>query len=105
MKKILLTMMAVFALVLFSGCGRSNEQISADAKPLVEKVIRTNLNIESTCTRLLDIQRVDGNHYTATAEVQYFQSEMAQRLNMKTTEMLKISIAYDGDTVLVRIEK
>lgn len=105
MKKILLTMMAMLSLLAFSGCGRNNEQISADVKPVVEKIIRSQLGIEASCTRLLDIRTVDRNHYTATAEVQYYKDEMMERLKAKTTELLKISIAYDGDTVVVRIEQ
>ena len=104
-KKVLLAMMAMLSLMVFSGCGRSSEQISADVKPVVEKIIISKLGIEASCTRLLDIRTVDRNHYTATAEVQYYQNETMKKLNMKTTELLKISIAYDGDTVVVRIEQ
>ena len=105
MKKVLLTMMAMLSLLAFSGCGRSGEQISADVKPVVEKIIRSKLGIDSSCTRLLDIQTVDRNHYTATAEVEYYGNEIQKKLKMKTTELLKISIAYDGDAVVVRIEQ
>ena len=104
-KKILRAMLAMLSLMVFSGCGRSSEQISVDVKPVVEKIIRSKLGMDSSCTRLLDIRTVDRNHYTATAEVQYYENELMKKLNAKTTELLKISIAYDGDTVVVRIEQ
>lgn len=102
-KRIFFGALLLTALLTFAGCGRSNEQISADVKPVVANIIQKNLGLEANCTRLLDIQKVDGNHYTATAEVEYYTTVFG--LKTKNTEMLKISIAYDGDTVLVKIEK
>lgn len=103
--KNILSVMALMALMICSGCGRNNEQISTDVKPVVEKIIFNEAGVKADCTRLLDIQKIDRNHYTATAEVQYYPGEAERALKMKKTELLKISIAYDGDTVVVRIEQ
>ena len=99
MRKILIAIMMTASVMLFSGCGRSNDDIYTDAKPVVEKIIKDNLDLNSTCTRLLDIRKVDANHYKATAEVKY-----RDALGEEKTELLDVSIAYDNDTIIVKIE-
>jgi len=99
MKKILMAIMLTASVMLFSGCGRNNDQISTDVKPVVEQIVG-KLGVKATCTRLLDIRKVDSDHYTATAEVKY-----KNGFGLEQTELLNISIAYDGDTVLVKVEK
>lgn len=103
MKRIVLLVAMMASLLVLPGCGRSNEQISTDVKPVVANIIKKNLGVEAACTRLLDIQKVDRNHYTATAEVELYTLQFG--IKTKSTEMIKVSIAYDGDTVLVKIEK
>ena len=117
MKKITVLMMAA-AMLLLTGCGRSDEQIIADVQPLMEKIVQQNLDSRGKCTQILDIQKVDSDHYTATAEVEYRRSRASTQQMQKAIfggyyrdedywytvkEYLKISIAYDKDQVLVRV--
>ena len=92
------------AALTLTGCGRSDSQITADAKPLIEKIIRQNfgaiqqnLASDANCKRLIDIQKVDKNHYTAKAEVDIPSIDVSGK-------MLDVAITYDGDTVLVEIK-
>ena len=85
------------AALTLTGCGRSDSAISADTKPLVEKIIRENLSVSANCNRLLDIKKLDKNHYTAKAEVDIPSLNVSGRI-------LEVAITYDGDTVLVEIK-
>lgn len=117
MKKFTVFMVAA-TMLLIAGCGRSNEQITADVQPLMEKIVQQNLDSRGKCTQILDIQKVDSDHYTATAEVEYSRSRASTQQMQKAIfggyyrsedffykvkEYLKISIAYDKDQVLVRV--
>ena len=103
MKKILMAIMTAASVMLFSGCGRSNEQIEKDVKPVVEELVgkivgQLGMGINANCTQVKDIQKDKRTHYTATAEVKY-----KNALGQETTEQLDISIAYDKDKVFVKI--
>lgn len=92
-------MMLLVALSLtLSGCTRSDQELEADVCPVVEQIIRDNDEdgeFDSVvCNKLFDIQQIDADHYTAIASVLIDGEE----------ELLDISIAYDGDYVLVKIE-
>ena len=98
MKKIARFSILATMLLVLTGCGRSKEQITADTQPLVTQIAQRVFS-SAECTKIIDIQKVDGDHYTATAEVEYFAGLY------KTKEYLKISIAYDKDQVFVQVIK
>lgn len=100
MKKFLTAMMtAAASVMLFSGCGRSNEQIETDVKPLVEQIVG-KLGVNATCTHVKDIRKDERVHYTASAEVKY-----RNALGLEKQENLDISIVYDKDQVSVKLGK
>lgn len=61
------------------------------------KIIRENLSVSANCNRLLDIKKLDKNHYTAKAEVDI------PSLNV-SGKIIDVAVTYDGDTVLVEIK-
>lgn len=95
MKKFNLFLMAIMVAVTLTltGCGRSKDTLEADACPLVEEIFEKN-GLDVSCDRLLDIKKIDNDHYTATAEVS----------DGEDTELFDISINYDDDMVIVKIE-
>jgi hypothetical protein len=101
MKKLFsVMMMLLVALSLtLTGCARSDEELEADACPLVEQIIEENDEDNEiysvSCDRLFDIKQIDYDHYTAIASVRINGSE----------ELLDITITYDGDYVIVEIEE
>lgn len=91
---------SIFAMIMLgltlalTGC-RSEEDIKADATPIVEQIFKDKLGIDVDCKNIYDIQETDSDHYTAKAEVEY----------MGESEIFNIKITYDDDTVIVEVEK
>ena len=99
-KAILLGLTVVFAAVcvLLSGCGRSDEQISADVTPLVEDILKKQADIpDAKCERILDIvkDKDKKNAYTAKA--------MVRGSGLSNGQFVNLKIEYSDDMVFVTI--
>ncbi|MBE6365003.1 MAG: hypothetical protein E7053_04540 [Lentisphaerae bacterium] len=90
---------SIFAMIMLgltlalTGC-RSEEDIKADATPLVEEIFE-DFGFDVKCEDIYDIKEIDTDKYTAKAKVSC----------MGETEEINIKITYDDDTVTVEVEK
>lgn len=77
--------------MFLTGCGRSDEQIAADAKPVVEKILKEH-DSDAKCMKITKIQKVKDEKDTYTAKAV-----------LTGDHILNIKIEYSDDMVFVTV--
>jgi len=87
----------VFSMLTLAGCKRSEEEISKDAAPLVERICKKN-GVEAKCSSITDIKEIGDNKYSAVAKI--------EDANGGSGSIdLDIEITYKDDNVKVEVKK